>query len=64
MPKFPNYCGCCGREMPAWREWCADCEPHVLTGSLPPWEKTYYARYGRECPFAPTDGDGGERKAA
>ncbi|MEI9975083.1 MAG: hypothetical protein WDO73_25335 [Ignavibacteriota bacterium] len=37
------------------------------TGNLPPWEKTYFARYGRECPFAPTDDDGGgkfRRRAA
>lgn len=47
-----SYCGCCGR-MCGSDEWCDDCRPHLLQGHLPLWERTYFARYGRECPHAP-----------
>jgi hypothetical protein len=50
-----SYCGCCGR-MCGSGDWCDDCRPHLLAGNLPPWEKTYFARYRSECPFTPPVG--------
>ena len=52
----PDHCGCCGRETfgPTLRwydGWCVDCEGHVLRDSRPPWDRTYAAQFGKDCPF-------------
>lgn len=51
-----NFCGCCGREISRVVSWCADCIKHVLPVMppfkiLPPEKRTYYAQYGKSCPF-------------
>lgn len=49
--KAIRYCGCCGRENTGPDEsWCPDCVPHVNAAGAP-WERTYLARTGHECPF-------------
>jgi len=49
------YCGCCGRRSGEGSDptffWCAKCRKHVLDYG-PPWEKTYYAQRGKDCPFS------------
>lgn len=59
-----DFCGCCGRELPAERRdhfWCAECQGHVRNGKcLAPWDRTYSGQTGKPCPFeveADPDGD-------
>ncbi len=67
-----SFCGCCGREMSCSiqdgvAEWCFDCYQHIRRyGGGPPWDRTYFAIHGKECPFAesPDDDGGGLRMAA
>jgi hypothetical protein len=57
-----DYCGCCGRECKG--EWCADCKAHLRQLTLrpglgcaldnAPWERTYYAQFGEDCPYQET----------
>ena len=50
-------CGCCGRRVPWSAMWCEDCRAHIKPqdcyGSLPSWERTYYAQQKERCPFTP-----------
>ena len=53
-----NYCGCCGRQIlivEDEEDWCGYCRKHVraqlLYGHIAPWERTYLAQFGQECPF-------------
>jgi len=50
-----DYCGCCGREVfdsASLFAWCAQCLSHLAQpASNPPWERTYYAQHGKDCPF-------------
>lgn len=50
-----DFCGCCGRQCNTGELWCRDCKAHVLDGGHL-WERTYFARYERECPFMPPEG--------
>lgn len=45
------YCGCCGRQIGERELWCRDCTAHVKHTSEPIWERTYFAQYGKDCPF-------------
>ena len=45
------YCGCCGRDLPTG-DWCRDCARHIAQNGAP-WERTYYAQFKAECPYAP-----------
>lgn len=58
----PGYCGCCGRPTESTaNDWCAKCLPHVITEEqgeenlklrgLPPWERTWFAQHGTDCPY-------------
>lgn len=49
--ELDDFCGCCGRECYAGEEWCRACAEHVLPCGLPPWDRTWFAQYGVECPF-------------
>lgn len=51
------YCGCCGREIPTG-DWCDDCLKHLGPRSLPEWERTYFARHHKPCPYDVGDPDG------
>lgn len=34
--------------------WCADCKKHLIRAPwwmYPPWQRTYFAQYGTDCPF-------------
>ena len=46
-----DYCGCCGNEIEGRGEWCKDCLTHIVDTYRAPWDNTYYAQYGEECPF-------------
>lgn len=53
-----HYCGCCGRQLGAGTRtdpmWCADCKKHLIRAPwwmYPPWQRTYFAQYGTDCPF-------------
>ncbi len=46
-----DWCGCCGRLATAG-EWCRECLEHIRSDNHPSWDRTWYARYGGECPFA------------
>jgi len=49
----PDYCGCCGREYTNGdSHFCLDCIGHVSNTRHAPWDRTYYAIHGSECPFA------------
>ena len=52
-----NFCGCCGRSIP-YGEWCLKCSQHLLPekSHLPPWERTYFAQHGKDCPFQDEEG--------
>jgi hypothetical protein len=53
MKRLPDYCGCCGRESSnseIANPWCRDCRDHVLVHGAP-WERTYFAQHGADCPF-------------
>jgi hypothetical protein len=47
-----DHCGCCGRPI-SNQEWCTDCAKHLLPyqRGLPPWDRTYFAQHGKDCPF-------------
>ncbi len=62
-PRTECYCGCCGRPCGAGAVWCADCVPHLSPNAQkPPWDRTHFARFRRECPFAGTQWQpGGEQ---
>ena len=44
------FCGCCGRGLPTVGIWCEDCLQHVVASNRPPWERTYFAQHGVDCP--------------
>lgn len=46
-------CACCGREITGVDPvFCVECLPHVLSDHrIPPWDRTYFARFGESCPF-------------
>ena len=46
-----DYCGCCGVELVGGDMWCVHCRSHVLVYGAP-WDRTYFAQYGKECPHA------------
>lgn len=49
---YADCCGCCGRELK--RDvggWCPDCAKHLLPANVPPWDRTYFAQFGKPCPF-------------
>jgi len=49
LPKG-DFCGCCGR--PAVGDWCLECRAHLLSAlGRAPWDRTYYAQHGTDCPF-------------
>ncbi len=47
-----DHCGCCGVEISA-DQWCARCKRHLLANHLPPWERTWFAQFGKQCPYDP-----------
>jgi len=66
MPILPFGCGCCGRDCPDDKIWCAECELHVGTEGTPV-DRTYFALHGIDCPYAveetrlmPNQGDPGD----
>ncbi|WP_447978106.1 hypothetical protein [Candidatus Nitrospira bockiana] len=47
-----NYCPCCSREIARRREVCRACEGHLAPDDgRPPWERTYFAVHGKDCPY-------------
>lgn len=49
-----NYCGCCGNALTDLDPypWCLRCKPHIkLEGKVVPWERTYFAVTGTDCPY-------------
>jgi hypothetical protein len=49
-----DYCGCCGNEISDRLSslWCERCRGHIgQFTSGHPWEKTYAAMHGEDCPF-------------
>lgn len=50
-----GYCGCCGDELGPGRiadAWCDGCAEHVTpTITAPGWSRTFFAQYGRPCPY-------------
>lgn len=58
-----DYCGCCGREIGPFEDWCRDCTKHVLNEG-PLHEKTYFAQFSVECPFSNPPSNDGTKKAA
>ena len=49
----PEFCGCCGNELDECsdeRLWCYVCAEHVLSYG-PIGDRTFFARYGEDCPF-------------
>lgn len=45
-----DFCGCCGAvEVGQTRMWCSECERHLGAHGAP-WDRTFYAVHGRECP--------------
>ncbi len=49
-----SFCGCCGNECPEADLWCRRCDEHVIDARHP-WEATYFAVHGIDCPYAVTD---------
>lgn len=49
---YADCCGCCGREL-KWDGgyWCRDCAAHVAPPDRPLWERTFFAQFGKLCPF-------------
>ena len=45
------FCGCCGCEI-SFGDWCLRCQQHVMERGAPPWDRTYMAQPGVECPYA------------
>jgi hypothetical protein len=46
-----DFCGCYGRDLTDG-QWCDLCWPHVAHRSVSqPWENTYFAQHGEDCPF-------------
>ena len=52
--RHTGHCGCCGAPITN-TEWCLCCTQHVGPAHLPPWERTWFAQYGTECPDAPSE---------
>ena len=61
MSKEESFCGCCGRQIKAdlWFEaylWCKECIEHLLPREgrcvNGPWDRTYHAQYGKDCPYS------------
>lgn len=53
-----SHCGCCGRPIGQFIEgdpWCEDCLPHLADYriGIPPWDRTYFAQHGTDCPLDP-----------
>lgn len=50
--KHESYCGCCGTEI-QHGDWCLKCSQHLLPANrgLPIWERTYFAQFGKDCPY-------------
>lgn len=48
-----EYCGCCGVHLVELDDWCSACVPHIAPRGpgIPPWERTYWAQYHRDCPL-------------
>lgn len=49
-----SFCGCCGGRTYKEKTWCSRClsdKPHLGPPGLPPWERTWFAIYGTDCPF-------------
>lgn len=44
-----NFCGCC--EGASKTPWCKKCREHVLRGMGHPSDATYYAQFGKPCPY-------------
>ncbi len=58
LEKPSSHCACCLRGAVRIASfapgWCGDCRAHIIDGShLKPHERTYEARFGVVCPFAP-----------
>jgi predicted amidophosphoribosyltransferase len=55
------FCGCCGNPNDGLdANFCARCLPHIKPfkkawGDLQPWERTYFAQHGQDCPFQAED---------
>ncbi len=49
-------CGCCGQYLSGRDDYfCVDCLAHVWPKEdRPPWERTYFARHGKPCPWQVT----------
>ena len=46
-----DYCGCCGLEpVTADDYFCPRCLAHVEQSTRAPWDRTYFARRGKDCP--------------
>jgi hypothetical protein len=60
-----NFCGCCGRQFdgPSDLIWCKDCRAHIDPNPSSACDRTWFAQFGTECPFAPGP-NGGKRRAA
>lgn len=51
-----DYCGCCGRivdvQVSSLNDpWCSQCTKHVLQNGAAPWDRTYLAQHGVDCPY-------------
>lgn len=45
-----SYCGCCGTAT-INGNWCKRCSDHVLKLGGAPWDRTWLAQTGRDCPY-------------
>ena len=60
MSKEESFCGCCGRQIKLGYkyvyQWCKECKEHLLPKEgrcvSGPWDRTYYAQYGKDCPYS------------
>lgn len=49
-----SFCGCCGRSYynPSDDyEWCGNCAGHVDESKAFPWDRTFRAVTGKDCPY-------------
>lgn len=53
IKRLHEHCGCCGREVPRCNglPWCKDCKKHLNQLNSPAYNQTYFAQFGKPCPF-------------
>jgi hypothetical protein len=56
-----SFCGCCGNaaEGDDLIIWCVRCQGHV-TDRGQPWDRTWFAQHGTDCPYVVNEATGGE----